>query len=517
MVLVHKEYLSLIKTPLKHGSYYMRLLLCILVLGGLLFAGPSYADPAAAPTCTDNNSTFNIPPIPDGQGLLSTIVKDIQTILFGNPSVGIPGIAQNMYNTIVKDTGFKDAIAALLTLYIAIYGILFMLGMTGQLTLYDFGIRMIKVGLIIILISDDSWDFFSKYVVTFFNQGTDEIINNVTNIAVGGITNNINPAPGGNPYPFAALDSVIAKALSAKMWVTVLAIVFTGPYGLLYGLLIGLALRALIAALLTAMWVYLMSLIIRTLLFGIAPVFIACILFGRTRHLFDGWLNQLVNSCLQPIFLFVFFAFFVKLMEGSIDNIITYNSPAKPPPVCWTEPGEVMRGTPQKKFWWRFSVWNPNATCLVYPANGVGPPVTQTGCYQPYSDEWGWTGPVLPGVSSSPTQPSGSQGPPLFPLDLLNILIFFMLAELAGRFNTIVVQIAKDIAGASTDLSTMQGSLSEWFSPGGGDRKNNVLSQIGGRTGPPGSGRYAAKGAQTVSTSRVQGGAQTGFRPGGNG
>lgn len=459
------------------AALQVRMLACVFFVLFAAAGAATFADPVV-PATTTADEQFKIPDVPAGQGILSTIVKDIQLILFGNPNGRPPtiGIAENMFKSIAGDLGFIKTASALMTLYIAVYGILFTFGMV-QVTLYDFGIRMIKIGIIVLLISPGSWTFFNDTVVKFFNGGTDEIISEVTQIAVGGFTNQINPAST-TSYPFAPLDAVIAKALSAKMWVTLLATVFTGPYGLVYGLLMALALRALIASLLTAMWVYLMSLVLRTLLFGIAPIFLACMLFGRTKHLFDGWLNQVVNACLQPIFLFVFFAFFVKLMEGSIDSIITYDGPAKPPPVAWTTPAETVRGTPFNQNWWRFMIWNRNKIC---------PPATTPGCYEEYGGLWSWKGVLPTAVTGSGGTTTPPANLPIFPLDLMNILIFFMLAELAGRFNTIVIQIAKDLAAASTDLSTMQGSMSQWFAPGG-NKNQSMLGSIGSRTGPGGRG-----------------------------
>jgi type IV secretory pathway VirB6-like protein len=432
-------------------------LLCLALLFLVMSPDLAFAQ-AATPdgTCT-TDPQFIIPDVPAGQGLLSTIVTDIQDTL--------SGISQAMFQTIAGDGGFQQIARAVLTLYIAVYGILFTFGMV-QLTLFDFGVRMIKVGIIVTLLSPGAWGFFNNNVVTFFNDGTDEIIAEVTSISVGGISVPYDPQSG-NAYPFAALDGVIAKAVSAKMWITLLAIVFTGPYGVIFALLLGFALRALIAALLTAMWVYLMSLVIKTLLFGLAPIFLVCILFNRTRHIFDGWLNQVVNACLQPILLFVFFAFFIKLMEGSIDNIITYDSPSNPPPVCWTEAADSVRGTPFEKHYWRFNIRN------------------SAGEYEQYGGLWSWTGPEVD---------SNGQTLPVFPLDLLNILIFLMLAELATRFNSVVIQIAKDLAGASTDLMSMQGSLSQWFSPAGGRQGSltQSLSGIGSR-GVPGSSSEAQR------------------------
>ena len=52
---------------------------------------------------------------------------------------------------------------------------------------------------------------------------------------------------------------------------------------------------------------------------------------------------------------------------------------------------------------------------------------------------------------------------PIFPIDILGILVLVMLADLASRFNSIVTLIASDIAGASTNFSAMQGALGDWF------------------------------------------------------
>src|SRR6185436_2324103 len=100
-----------------------------------------------------------------------------------------------------------------------------------------------------------------------------------------------------------------------KMAVTLMAIFGTFPYGPIIGLILLMALGSFLKALMNALWVYLMSLVMKTLLFALAPIFIPCILFTRTRHLFDGWLNQIVNATLQPILLFAFFAFFAILIR----------------------------------------------------------------------------------------------------------------------------------------------------------------------------------------------------------
>jgi len=41
----------------------------------------------------------------------------------------------------------------------------------------------------------------------------------------------------------------------------------------------------------------------------------------------------------------------------------------------------------------------------------------------------------------------------IFPINLMNLVCFLILAELATRFNSVVIQIAGDLAGASTNLA----------------------------------------------------------------
>jgi type IV secretory pathway VirB6-like protein len=407
---------------MKIGTHHKRFLVPLLFMAAFLLVLailPQAAEAAAPPgTCT-RDPQFQIPPYPPGAGLVSTIVTNIKDVL--------ENISETMFNAIRTNDGFTYAIRAAVSLYIAIYGILFTFGMV-QITIFDLVMRMIKISIIVLLLSPDAWDFFSNVVVRFFNDGTDALIYNITQIAVGGVVSPYNPSDPGS-HPFLVLDAAVTKAVSAKMAVTLLATGFTGPYGVFYCLLMVMCLGSFLRALLTALWVYLMSMVLRTLLFGLAPIFFGCLLFQRTRHLFDGWLNQVVNACLQPILLFIFFAFFAKLIEASIDHVLHV-------PVCWTESAESLRGSPSRMHWWRFMV----------PDSG--------GKFESYGGGWTFTGP-----QDAPTEGR------IFPIDIMALLVFLMLAELANRFNSIILMVARELAGATTDLSTMRGALSDWFSP----------------------------------------------------
>lgn len=384
--------------------------------------------PAPDGTCTSDPQFYIADP--GSGGIISTIVNQISGVL--------GTVAHDMYIGIVTTSSFRQIISVLITLYVAIYGILFTFGMT-QMTLHDFTIRMIKMGIVIALIGPNSWNFFANTIVVFFNNGTNDIILHVSSVATGiPITDGVSP--------FYVLDVAIAQAVSSKMAVTLMAVFFTGPYGLPIGLLMLMGLGTFLKSLINALWVYLMSLVLKTLLFGLAPIFIACLLFGRTRHLFDGWLNQIVNASLQPILLFTFFSFFIILLNVCISNLLTT-------PVCWTEWSETMRGTPFSEHYWRFE-----------RDMGAG--------MEPYGGGWDFASE--------------------FPISILPVLIFAILAKMAGDFNDVVVQIAQDLAGAITNLATggpSMGALAGGGKGGGGGGGSHGGGGGGGDGGGGGGGR----------------------------
>ncbi|MDX1974947.1 MAG: type IV secretion system protein [Rickettsiales bacterium] len=461
-------------------SHYRFAILLFIGLAIFIQASPAYADypPPQPPGVCTTNPQYN-PATDPVNGIMTSIVNNVRAVL--NP------IRFQMYNGIITNTGFRAAIGAAVTLYIAVYGALFMLGMV-QMTVSDFTQRMVKVSILAILINTSySWAFFNGVVVEFFESAVDDLIAVSTQISIGGISNPVvgGVSASGTSTPFAILDGAIAKALSAKMAVTLLAIFFTGPYGILIGVLLVIALACFVKTLMTAVWVYLMALVMRTLLFGLAPIFIGCMLFQRTYHLFQGWRNQVVNSCLQPILLFIFFAFFVALMSAALSNVTKT-------PVCWTESMENMRGTPFYIHFWRFQI--PKTQ---FPQSDSD--------YENYGGGWSFSGPD--GANTTLNMP-------VFPVDIVAVLVFLILAELASRFNSVVTQIAIDLSGASVNLSSMSSDMKQMFDAG---KKGGP--DAGGRGGPgvapaptQGQGQQAAP--TPSSNYAAQAGSMVGARPG---
>ena len=399
--------------PIKH-SYGKSLFTLFLIIGCIFFINLTPHNAYAADECTAvgglsmNNGSDTDDFKVTNLSIITEIIQNIQGRL-----LLVSGVMYNYINNPITGFSFLTAVQGAMVLFIAFYGIAFMTGMV-QLKFYDFAIRMIKFGIVAELLSPTSWLFFNDYVIKFFNGGTDDIINFMT--GANGLFSNI-PIAGGimnGTGPFSALDGIISKVVSAKMFVTILATFMTKYYGWFYGILLLMAIWSLLKAVMNAMWVYIMSLVIKTLLFGLAPIFIPTILFQRTRHIFDGWLNQIISASLQPILLFMFFAFFIKLMEGSLDNIMRT-------PICFSRFPEGWRGSGLDFSFWRF---------MEHTSNGWEPKV------------------------------DGAEINNKFPVSLMAVLTFLIIAELANRFNTVVMHIAMQIAQAQTALTGIEGPIS---------------------------------------------------------
>lgn len=424
-----------------HTKAWRRLWVCILCAGALSLLVPYEASAQfvmAEPsdTCTDGPQ-FDTS-IPDGEeGVVSSVAGDIAALL--------ATLSADLFDTIIDNPEYENILGAAVTLYIAIYAILFTFGMVHA-SAYDFSMRIIRIAILAILISGPAWNLFNNYAIAFFNTLVDEVVTQMTALA-------IDEQQVGGAAPLVVMDMAIAKVISANMVVHLLAMIFTSPLGFLHALLLGFAIWSFLAALLMAVWVYLASLVLRALLFGVAPIFLACILFDRTRHFFLGWLNQILNACLQPILLFTFFTFFEAMIINMIDSIMAI-------PVCWTEANDSLRGSPFNMHFWRYTI----------PSS-----VTETG-WEPYGGFW-----------NTP------------PVDLMAILIFLILAEMGKRFNHVVLMVARDISASSTDLSTMRNAF-EGLLPSGRVEGAAAGAGAGGGRGAAAAGGAGAAGGRGAKT-----------------
>lgn len=408
-------------------SNWLAILMLACAVGLLLPAG-AYA--AAADACTDQ-------PIYDmfGGGRLDSILQDIITLV----ATALDGVWVNLYEGIIASTNYQNAVFATLTLYLLFYATSFLFGF-AQATFAQALMRIIKIGIIITVMS--SLTEFNQTVVPFFECGTNWLIAQMISIG-GGTALNWSGCPGDPGAPFALLEGIMRQVFSPKMFIITVGSLTTGPYGPVMAMALIWTVFNIFMMILKALEIYLLAMIIRTLLFGLAPVFFVFLLFDRTKHIFMGWVNQLVSFSLQPVFMFAFLAFFTVMLEGAITDI------TQSVDLCYTKMEHVGK-SPYDIQHWRFKV------------DGG-----------PYEGEWTWKG----CVGCTNTAP--------FPISIYSILLVMILAYIGIKMSSVVTAIAADIAQSSMKLDQLPGTLNTWFNGLRGGGGHGMSTPIPRRTSNP--------------------------------
>lgn len=358
------------------------------------------------------NCTDEFPEAQNSEGILTQIVDYIKEIIMQ--------ATQELFQGVVSHPSFINALNAAFALFVTVFGVLFLFGIV-PLSLGQASVRMFKMGVILSVVNVGAgWGFFSDTVVRFFNDGTDELISALIGIATGQQAP-VSYSQAGSPQPFTQLEGVVQKVLSSKMMVGVIGSALTGPSGMMMGGLMTIGIIMFVQCIIKALKIYCLSLIAKALLFGLAPIFFGFMLFERTKNMFMGWVNQVVNFSLQPLLMFAFISFFIVLLESAADNILGVAW-------CWT-PTDVKVGSPVPTNWWR-------------------------------AKDYGMTDWTALGASNALKSQGTSED---FPVSVIDVLTFLILAHLAYRFSDVVQSIATEIASSTLILDKIKGGMGDYF------------------------------------------------------
>lgn len=400
----------------------MKRILTLLMLA-LMFslpAAPSMAQTAPPPAAPSTPTASN-PFISSENDNCTNIQERKQEIFNGT---GEAGLLSEIYN-FIKDTlndatkklfsaftnsgSYQMALNAAVTLMVVIGGIGFTIGVI-QPSFAQLLVRLLKLGIVYAVVSPGGWTFFSDYAVKFFMDGTDELVKGVVAIGTG-----VTPPPGATP--FYQLDRLASFLIDPDTIIAILG-TFTagGPYGMGMGGLMLIACWGFVSLIIKALRIYAVTFVGRSLLLGVAPVFIVFLLFDRTKQMFVSWVNALISMMLQPVLLFTFLSFFLVLIESGAKDMLSSE-------LCWTEIKAGSQGNANPTAFWRLTgpnkelntdtmTWNGTLSCLI---NG----------------------------KTADNKPC-----PEFPINIIDILSFLILVYLAQRFSEVIERIANELSNA---------------------------------------------------------------------
>lgn len=306
----------------------------------------NFSDEAPEESLECYKPSDNIPRyVVGGCGVLCTVTKIIMGLL-NSASMAI-------VNATAGNVEFQSAVLAALTLYITIYGAMVVLGLVN-VALGDALVRVAKLGVVAMVLSSETIMTMFHMVRCFFIEGTTYLVHAVMQVGLEAVVNLgaggevdidsewIAPAPNndlcGTSFndddsatgPLVILEALLTQVFSAHMLLTLITLMLSKVYGFLLGIFLIFGLIGFVMALLKAVTVYLTALIAQYLLLSLLPIFVVFLLFEKTKHLFDGWVNQLVTYSLTPIFLFAYISLFVVVVSAALAQILDVH-------ICWAK------------------------------------------------------------------------------------------------------------------------------------------------------------------------------------
>lgn len=265
----------------------------------------------------------------DNKGLLDDVVESFIKFLQDQP--------QNIFNGFKNSTEYLIIIRLLLTFYIAFTGLSFMVGLS-QLTQQEAVTRVFKIAVVLMLFTENSFEFFNNYLFRAFSFTSINFLTNVftpevdMNMARGLTANTSNCfAPGVPIKMLCVLQKDLQLFFQWDFWNRIIGMAFSGFFIAAIAITIGIIMYATVILKVTAL--YCISLLATTITLSLAPIFLPLMLFKYTKSFFDSWIKQLISLLLQPVFLFLSISLFRILFILLVQSLMG-NSACR---VCWIE------------------------------------------------------------------------------------------------------------------------------------------------------------------------------------
>jgi type IV secretion system protein VirB6 len=234
--------------------------------------------------------------------ILSYFIDKLRGYLFGNNNG--KGIVQNLFVSMLSDSGLVQAIRALMVLFIAYTGLSFILGI-AQFTQKEGVVRLFKIGVLVTLISPGSWEFFSNTFFKFVIDGGLELLVRIT-ASASKTPQEIAELLANPVMIFEEFNEPFRILFGRVTWLKVLALLVSSALGVIITLVVVFAGAIYALCIAKAALLYMVSMIGIAVLLTMAPIFISFLLFQYTKQMFESWWKQLLSLMLQPIMVYSF-------------------------------------------------------------------------------------------------------------------------------------------------------------------------------------------------------------------
>jgi type IV secretory pathway VirB6-like protein len=205
-------------------------------------------------------------------------------------------------------------LAALLTLYVAIFGVQILMG-TAQLSAGEILMRMFKIVMVWTFATQAAWGIGMAF----------EFFLSLMGDGIAWVTNALWPmgATDGNSMPvYAMLDGLVYNAVVSPLYAANAGLIgFFAVMSYVFFPIFALASYWLMMTLMTlarTLVSFLMSISAIAFLIALSPIFLCFMLFQASYHIFENWLRYMVSYALQIIIVFAVMAMWLGLTSQFI-------------------------------------------------------------------------------------------------------------------------------------------------------------------------------------------------------
>ncbi|ONI56155.1 type IV secretory pathway, VirB6 components domain protein, partial [Wolbachia pipientis wUni] len=173
------------------------------------------------------NLTTKEPPTKTFSAIYNFFDEKVKTAFFGSNYKDPNAIhsdtspVKSLYESFIKSSRtntIRSTIISLLVLYVILYTLYYFFGLT-HISIYEFLIICVKIGIIAQLLQDNSWDFFYNNAFSIFINTPKQLIE-IANFR--GTTSNV----------FEFLDLPLNRFLSSHSVLLIVSLIFSGPLGI---------------------------------------------------------------------------------------------------------------------------------------------------------------------------------------------------------------------------------------------------------------------------------------------
>ncbi|WP_250296930.1 TrbL/VirB6 family protein [Wolbachia endosymbiont of Oedothorax gibbosus] len=265
------------------------------------------------------NLTTKEPPTRTFSAIYNFFDEKVKTAFFGSSYKDSNAIhsdtspVKSLYESFIKSSKtntIRSTIISLLVLYITLYTLYYFFGLT-HISIYEFLIICVKIGIIVQLLQDNSWNFFYNNAFSMLINTPKQLIE-IANFR--GTTSNV----------FEFLDLPLNRFLSSHSVLLIVSLIFSGPLGIVSFCLVIWGLITVSLSILNALFSFITSIAIVALLLSLAPIFIICLLFAYTRQMFHNWVKNLARFAIHPVVLLIFISLISQVMDYIVYSVFNF-------------------------------------------------------------------------------------------------------------------------------------------------------------------------------------------------